>query len=343
MLGEMTVSMLKGMAGFQKKEMQHLLDYLTSAKPQIINFTNALIAGCAREIKLALDCPIVVTLQGDDIFLDYIPEKYAWQSIEQIRQLSEIIDAYVVHSDYYADYMSDRLGIPRSKFHVVKLGIDADDFHGVSNTAEKNGAELGGAKSSKAKQVGYLARLTPEKGFHLLCDAFIRMRESRDDVELQIAGWLGTEHQEYADEQFKRLDAAGLENAYTYHGTVDRAEKVNFLQSLDVFTVPTTYREPKGRFALEAMACGVPLVLPEHGAFPEMVAETKAGVLVKPSDAAHLAEELLKLLDDAERRREFGEAGRTSILSHRNAESMARQTLKLYQSLLEKHHDVSKS
>ena len=323
LLGSMTVSMLKASAGFQKKEVDRLMNFLAEAKPQVVNFTNTLIAGCAPEIRKRFGIPIVVTLQGDDIFLDYITPEYRDQCIEQIRRLADSVDRYVVHSQYYADYMSDRLGLPAEKFSVVKLGIDHNEFF---EATPSNGAR---------KQVGYLARLTPEKGLHVLVDAFLRLREQRDDVELQIAGWVGTEHQPFADEQFRRLREAGLDEDFTYHGVVDRDGKLQFLSKLDVFAVPTTYREPKGRFALEAMACRLPVVLPDHGAFPEMVAETGCGVLVRPDDPAHLAEELGSLLDSPERRDSLGKAGREAVLSDRSANAMAKATLELYADLIE--------
>ena len=324
MLGAMTVSMLKGSAGFQRKEVKRLLAFLTDANPQIINFTNSLIAGCAPEIRRKLGCPIVVTLQGDDIFLDYISQQHATQSIRQIRELSESIDAYIVHSEYYADYMSERLGLAKSKFSVIKLGIDPADFS--QSDQHRNGDK---------KRIGYLARLTPEKGFHILCDAFLQLRKIRDDVELHIAGWLGTEHQDFAEQQFEKLRQAGFGDDHVYHGVVDRQAKLEFLKGLDVFTVPTTYREPKGRFALEAMACSLPVVLPEHGAFPELVTETQCGVLVRPNDAKHLAQELDSLLDDEARCGRLGAAGRAAVLENRNGTSMARETLELYSGLLE--------
>lgn len=322
LLGAMTVSMLKASAGFQKKEVKRLMNFLLAEKPQVVNFTNSLIAGCAPEIRKRLDIPIVVTLQGDDIFLDYIPEKHRDQCISQIQKLSESIDAYVVHSQYYADYMSDRLGIPSSKMSIVKLGIDTDDLR----PAERGRGEF-------PKQIGYLARLTPEKGFHVLVDAFIHLRQQRDDVHLRIAGWLGTEHKSFAEEQFNKLREAGLEDCFTYSGVVDRQEKLDFLHGLDVFTVPTTYREPKGRFALEAMACGIPMVLPDHGAFPEMIADANCGVLFRPEDVGQLATELNHLLNDPERCRSLGDAGRQAVLQHRSADAMARSTLDLYASL----------
>lgn len=323
MLGSMTVSMLKGSAGFQKKEVKRLLDFLDDAKPQVINFTNALIAGCAPEIRQRLGIPIVVTLQGDDIFLDYISEKYSTECIRQIQELSKYVDAYVVHSQYYADYMSDRLGISPDRFTVIPLGIDGGEFEAASAT------------NSNKKQLGYLARLTPEKGIHVLVDAFLKLRESRDDVELRIAGWVGTEHKSFAEEQFARLDKAGLGDAYSYIGVVNRQEKLEFLRGLDLFSVPTTYREPKGRFALEAMACGLPLVLPDHGAFPELIQDAQCGVLVRPNDADHLAEQLNALLDSPEQRKALGTAGRNAVSAHRSAEAMAKATLELYSRLCE--------
>ena len=323
MLGEMTVSMLKGSAGFQKKEVQRLLEFLTAERPDIINFTNTLIAGCAPEIRQSLNVPIVVTLQGDDIFLDFIGDDHRDQCVDQIRQLSESVDAYVVHSQYYADYMVEQLGIPADKISIVKLGIATDDYRPVDEV-----------RSESPYRIGYLARLTPEKGFHVMTDAFIRLREKRSDVRLDIAGWLGTEHQEFATEQFEKLRAAGLESEYDYLGVVNRQEKVDFLRRLDVFTVPTTYREPKGRFALEAMASGLPVVLPSHGAFPEIMADSNCGVLVTPDDPDALASSLSGLLDDPTKRAELGQAGLQSVRQHRSAESMARNTLELYSSLL---------
>lgn len=329
LLGEMTVSMLKASAGFQRKEVRRLMSYLVAARPQVVNFTNTLISGCVPEIRAKLKIPIVVTLQGDDIFLDYLPEPYRQQAIERIRQLSEFVDAYVVHSRYYGDCMSELLGIPANKISVVKLGIDADEFYESSRDR------------GEVKQIGYLARLTPEKGIHVLVDAFIELRKQRDDVQLQIAGWLGTEHRSFAEEQFNKLRLAGLQQHYTYHGVVDRKKKLEFLRGLHIFSVPTTYREPKGRFALEAMACGLPVVLPNHGAFPELLAEAECGVLFQPQDSRHLAEELNSLLDDPQRCATLGAAGRANVLECRSGESMARQTLDLYARLCEQHAEAN--
>lgn len=325
LLGAMTVSMLQASGGRQRKEVQRLLRFLGQAKPQIVHFTNALIAGSIPEIRRTLgNVKTVVTLQGDDIFLDYIPEQFRTRVVDQIKQLDAHVDGYLVHSDYYADYMSQRLSLPRQKFTVVPLGIDHDDF-----------SVTPGYRDQGPFRLGYLARLTPEKGIHHLVDAFINLRQQRDDVELAIAGWVGSEHRAFADEQFAKLKRAGIGGEHCYAGTVDRETKVNFLQNLDVFSVPTTYQEPKGRFALEAMACGIPVVLPDHGAFPELMRATQAGVLVRPMDPAHLAETLHDLFDRPEYRKQLGQAGRNAIVGERNAQQMAENTHDFYQQMMQ--------
>ena len=73
-------------------------------------------------------------------------------------------------------------------------------------------------------------------------------------------------------------------------GEVDRSGKQKFLNSIDILSVPTIYEEPKGLYALEALAHGVPIVQPRHGSFPEMIEATGGGLLVEPHSAAALAE-----------------------------------------------------
>ena len=83
----------------------------------------------------------------------------------------------------------------------------------------------------------------------------------------------------------QRLDAAGLLGDFEYVESPDHANKVRFLQVVDVLSVPTMYREPKGLYVLEALANGVPVVQPAHGSFPELIEATGGGLLVPPNDS----------------------------------------------------------
>jgi glycosyltransferase involved in cell wall biosynthesis len=143
---------------------------------------------------------------------------------------------------------------------------------------------------------------------------------------LRISGWLGGNNRQYLDEQLCKLRGIGLADHVEHVDCPTYADKVRFFQSLDVFSVPTTYREPKGIYVLEALANGVPVVQPRHGAFPELIAATRGGLLVDPDDPAALAAGLRRLLDDAGERRQLGEAGKTAVHGQFSAATMAAQT-----------------
>jgi glycosyltransferase involved in cell wall biosynthesis len=97
--------------------------------------------------------------------------------------------------------------------------------------------------------------------------------------------------------------------------------------------VPTVYRESKGLPVLEAMANAVPVVLPDHGSFSEMVADTGGGLLCRPHDPQDLADKLAELLLDPIRALQLGLAGQQAVEDRYHAEAMAEQTRDLYRRL----------
>ena len=112
-------------------------------------------------------------------------------------------------------------------------------------------------------------------------------------------------------------------------GELDRDEKIAFLQSLDVFSVPTVYRESKGLPALEAMANGVPVVQPRHGAFTEMIEKTVGGILVEPDDPESLADGLLAIWQNPVLAENLGRSGTENVRAFYSAERMAARALEV--------------
>ena len=106
----------------------------------------------------------------------------------------------------------------------------------------------------------------------------------------------------------------------------DLQGKIELLKNIDALSVPTEFLEPKGLYALEAMAAGVPVVLPAHGAFPEMVDSTGGGVLVAPKSPQSWAQAMEDLIKRPERRRALGQRGQQSVHLNRNSGSMAAST-----------------
>lgn len=323
-LGELTLAVLSGDQGPLAGEVQRLVDWLAiEVRPRLVNLSNLLIAGCVPAIKRELKVPVLVTLQGDDLFLEELPEPFQSRAREELRRLAADVDGFVVFSRYYAEYMAGCLRVPLDRFHIVPMGIKTDDYQAVERLEA----------TGRPPTVGYLARLCRAKGLHLLVEAFLRLRElpGTAHARLYVAGWLPAADRSFAEAEFDRLHRAGVGDDFRYWGVLERQEKIEFLRAVDVLSVPTTYREPKGIFVLEALASGVPVVQPAHGAFPELLAATGGGLLVPPNDAEQLAQTLHDLLVDHAARSELARQGRERVLLDFNADRMAAATLAVYQ------------
>lgn len=324
-LGDLTLSMLRGEHGNQAKEVEQLVAWLRDEKPDLINLTNLLIGGFIPTLKRQLGCPVIVTLQGDDLFLGQLIEPHRSQALAEIKKLAEQVDAFVVNSRYYADEMAGLLGQPAEKFHMVPLGADTADIL-ASPAATHDG---------RSKTIGYFARICPEKGFDLLVDAFIKLKRlpGMEEAKLKAAGWLGANDEEFFQQQVARLAQAGHAGDFHHAGSPERDAKRDFLHNLDVFSVPTRYREPKGLYVIEALAAGVPVVQPDHGHFPELLARTGGGILFPPGDSDQLARELAVLLDNPAQRRKLANEGRKNAATMASATRMAEETLAVYRKL----------
>ena len=323
-LGELTVSMLKGENGHQRKELDKLLHWLQSESPPgVVHFQNSLLIGLARPIQQMLNRPICITLQGEDYFLERLDDRYRLEALELMRAGVSSVDAFVVYSDFYANLMSDLLRIPTGKMHIVPMGMNLAGF------------EPRHARSSGVHRIGYFARVAPEKGLHILCEAYriLRLEHQLPPMRLEVAGYLAREHEGYLAQVQKKMKASGLESEFQYHGVLDRSSKIRFLQQLDVFSVPVVFDDPKGLPILEAMACGVPVVQPRRGGFPEIQANTSGSLLFESGDAQGLANGLRSVLLDEELARTLSRNGAEGVPRHYSVGKMADRTMTLYESL----------
>ncbi len=188
LLGEMTVSMLKGEDGHQKKEFDKLVEWLKDEPPpDVVNLPNSLLISMAGPIRRTLKRPVVVTMQGEDLFLDGLPEPYRTQSLDLIRRQTADVDLFLAVSEFYVERMHDLLGIPLDKIAVMPLGINTDGYEGPR------------PESKGVFRVGYFARVAPEKGLRELAEAYRVMRHDKGlpKSRLEAAGYLGDEHKGY--------------------------------------------------------------------------------------------------------------------------------------------------
>lgn len=326
MLGALTVSTLRGESGYQRKEIDKLVHWLGHEPvPDIVNLPNSMLIALAAPIRRLWRRPIVVTLQGDDLFLDGLTEPYKTEALELIRQRIADVDLFVSVSEYYTKYMTDYLRIPKTKMRTVPLGVTSKDFDAPAPL------------DRSPFTIGYFARIAPEKGLHNLAEAYRLLRKERGlpPSRLVAAGYMGGGHHAYLEGIQRSLNASGLGQEFQYFGTVDREQKIRFLQSIDVLSVPSSYHEPKGLYLLEAMASGVPVVQPNHGAFPEMIERTGGGLLARSEKPSDLADAILELWGDPERAAAMGARGAAGVRRAYTIEQMATAMLAVYSELTE--------
>ncbi len=225
--------------------------------------------------------------------------------VDLIRQHAEDVDAFIAVTRYYAGYAVEQYGIPKDRVHHVPLGVKVD--------YESDSEKMSFMSGSDVFTIGYFARICPEKGLHVLCEAFAQLRKTGRDCRLKIGGYCGESDRAYFDDIKHRMSGLKLDDAIEYDGELDREEKLRFLRSLDVLSVPTVYREAKGLYVLEALAQGVAVVQPRHGSFPEIVEATGGGVLVNPNDPADLARALAAMMDDLPACHRMGESGQRAV------------------------------
>jgi len=320
-MGQLTLSMLKGTAGHQGDEVQRLVDWLATEQPQAVIFSNLLIGGAIPELRQRLpDARLIVLLQGDDIFLDFLESEDRVAAIELCHGLVPSVDQFVTYSRFYADKMGELLGIHEDRFDVTPLSIDLTPFQ--CDTPDM-------ARDDSAFRLGYLARIAPEKGLDQLVDAFIQLAPKHDDLQLQVAGWMSEANHHYLKEQTNKIRAAGLQDRFEYHGSPTLEGKVKFLRSLDLLSVPTEYQEPKGLFVLEALAAGVPVVQPDHGEFGELITSTGGGVVYPPGDLVAHCESIEKLMQDPQRRQQLATTGQANVHSKHSIEAAAEHMRKI--------------
>jgi glycosyltransferase involved in cell wall biosynthesis len=319
-LGEMTLSMIKGENGRQVKELDKLVAWLVEQKPNVVCLSNSLLIGVARRVREELRVPIICSLQGEDAFLDSLPEPYREHCWQLVQERAAEVDRFVAPSRYYDALMQERLQLAREKIVVIYNGIDLDGFAPAAAPPE-------------FPTVGFLARMCPDKGLDTLVEAFIKLAPRVPRARLKIGGTQTDADRAFVNDLTERLGQAGIANAVKFLPNLTHAEKQQFLRGLTVLSVPTRSGEAFGLFVIESLASGVPVAQPNNGAFPELIELTGGGVLYAQGDASSLAGALGKLLLDPARAAELGRFGREIVNVRFTSDAMARSFEELFKQL----------
>ncbi|MFD0980303.1 glycosyltransferase family 4 protein [Tropicimonas aquimaris] len=275
------------------------------------------------------------------------------------------IDLAIGCSQFLVDRLVQKAPSLSSRNAVLWNGVD----HVVQDQAPETDAPRSGPQ-----RLLFVGRLSPEKGIHVLLDAFNEVARRRDDIELDLVGGAGllpySFHVGVSDDP---LDAT-LRGFYgeTLRGKLyrqilanqtaflkdmkarvdpDAVERVNFKGALPHDTIhdlysastivvfPSVWNEPFGMPVAEAMAAGVPVIATESGGIPEIVDYGRAGILVPRGDAASLTQAIDDLLDAPEQRRHLSIEGRARMRGDFTWPVLTRKLEAIYERAIELRHN----
>lgn len=312
-LGEMTVGSLVGQKGRQWAEWKKLISWLKEQpKIDVVSLSNSLITGLAQAIKEEIGARVVCSLQGEDAFLDTLVEPYREQAWAALRENMQHVDRLIAPSRFYADTMAARLQVGPDKMVVIPNGIESTPF-----TVAR--------PDPNWSTIGFFARMIHGKGLTLLVDAFIEMvkRNRVPRTKLKIGGAFTPGDEKYVAGLKDKLKKAGCLDRVEFHPNLDFDDKTRFFRDVSVFSVPAIYGEAFGLYVLEALACGVPVVQPESGAYPELIEATGGGLLFKSEDSSALADALERLLSDNQLREQLSLKGMSAVRQNFTPTAMA--------------------
>jgi glycosyltransferase involved in cell wall biosynthesis len=177
-LGPMTYSVLSGREGRQAIELDKLLDFMETQRPiDLVSITNTLLSSAAPAIKQRLKIPIVSAFQGEDSFLDAMPEPWRKKSWDKLAQNCESIDIILSPGKSSIEAMQSHIAIDPAKIRLVRPGLDMARYPCIQKS------------KSEIFTVAYLSAITPSKGLDILVKAMRTLSQAvNNPVKLQIAG-----------------------------------------------------------------------------------------------------------------------------------------------------------
>ena len=326
-LGPLTVTTLEGERGSARRAVEALAESVRpepgDARPDVVVLPNSLLLGLAAPLAAATGAPVVVTFSGEDLFLSQLPSGDRERALRLMRDAAGAADHFVGVTEHHARGMANALGIPEDRVSFVRLGVDPEGFPKDPKTAPAVATD----GAPQPVTIGFFSRIAPEKGLDRLARAVLQLAAQPEAPPLRVraAGWMSRAGQGYLDE-VRALFGPGRERvSFEYFGELDRNGKIAFLRAADVVAIPAVFPEPKGLPAIEAMMAGTPVVVPQEGAYPELLDRTEGGVLARSSEADDFAAALSQLLFHPERRARVGARGFERVREEHSADRMAEE------------------
>jgi glycosyltransferase involved in cell wall biosynthesis len=269
--------------------------------------------------------PVVIRLHGSEAVF----RKYTFQSSDISTSLNDWLEqrscekakAITVPSIFQAQEIAARRGWPIERIKVVSNPISFEMLQAS--------AQISREPDMNEPVVLYVGRLAPVKGIECLLAAAARVRTVQPKATFVLAGpWQMPHPPEQYGLKLNERSVDGI----LWVGPRQPSDLVSHYKRATVFVMPSHF-ESFCISAVEAMAFRLPVIATRAGALPELIQDGVTGEIVAPGDATAMADAIARLLDDPQRRRVLGDAGRNRALANFTPENTLKATLKIYASV----------
>lgn len=296
----------------------------------------------AAFLSKARGVPYIVTAHGT--LYPYTVSNKRWKKLPYYHLIGKRIlrDAAAIHytGEDEAEKCHAFFGL-KNRAAVVPYVLDLSEFDDIP-AREKLSERYPILKGRKT--ILFLSRINWKKGLDVLIKAFAIVEKQRDDVHLLIVGsdesgyaeqvkkWIRDQGMSYASEGGEaELAKNGQTTKITFTGMLTGREKVEAYAGSDLFVLPS-YSENFGLVVVEAMACGLPVIISDQVGIHKEIAEAAAGEVIE-TDPQQLADAILALLENPEKCKQMGRKGQEAVKERFAPDRVTDRMIETYQSL----------
>ncbi|WP_026674707.1 1,4-alpha-glucan branching protein domain-containing protein [Alkalihalobacterium bogoriense] len=297
---------------------REIIDYVLSLSNRvsfsIIHAHDWLVASSALVLKESLHCPLLATIHATEAGRNQGIKTSLQQAIHHLeRKFVQQANHIIVCSQFMKTEIHTSFKTSLEKISIIPNGVILKEKHKVN--------------VEDGQTVIAIGRFVYEKGFTVFIDAAKHVLLKYPKTRFILAGQ-GEMKQDYV----KQIQQVNIAESFHIKGFLQENEKWDLYHEASVVCIPSVY-EPFGIVALEAMACGKPIVASNTGGLKEVVVHNQTGIIVPPCDSERLAEGIIELLSKPNRAEQLGERGRQEVQQYCWSEVTA-QTTNVYRQLL---------
>ncbi len=321
----LVLSLLRGENGGQARELDALAEWIKNqTRPDVIHVSNALFLGLARRLRAVHRIPVVFSMQDEDIWINSLPGSWPKRIWSEMRARAPDVATFIAVSHFAATKIPGRLGVSPKIIRVVHPGLDLTAYPKVAPPAPPVWGVVCDGRDKNRLDL-FLRTLIA-----------VRSRPGCETLKLHLALEPASSNARLIQALQRRISRIReLQGVVRIFPSISRpAEKQVFLRSLTVLTTHNTAEPAFDGLLIEAMACGVVLLLPDRGGNPEILAMAEGGILYDSARADALVEPLAELITNQSRHSILAHRGRHGVEHGFGLDRMARETVEAYKAAI---------